>query len=931
VKSERTALLVLPATLFGAAVALAQIPSPTGNVYGTALDPEGKFVAGAEVVLAGPAAAKTTSTDAKGDFHFLELTPGSYSVSLERAGFETVRRDVEVAVGRDAVISISMTVAGQAETVTVEGSAASLDSRKIVTGASFSRKELDDIPTTRDPWAFLRQVPGVLLASVDVGNAKTGQQPAFVGKGSHPDQNTINLDGVGVSGLEGGSPIYFDFDSLDGVAVVTGGSDPSLSTPGVTLNLVTKRGTNRLRGSARVLYTDEARWDYGAEVGLPLWKDRLWFWGAGGANSYLTNTFHTLAEESVRYQEDQQYWNAKLSAEPAASNALTLFYVRWQRVADGRGAQFRDRSPETTWDNTFPAESFRIDDSEVFSEKLFASIDFSCLPADNFKTPHGGLETQADLDEDGVWQNSYYLWDVRSIRRQVGATASSFFATGGWNHELKFGFGYRRADRHSSTVWPGDQLIGLMPEPAIAGITRASDRRFQIQFYDAYLRDTLTSGRLTVSAGARFDYQRGRNLPSSVPANPAFPELLPAVRYGGDDGYPIAWRTVEPRVGASYALGKDSGTILRASYARFANQLGTEVASVNAFPGTAGLYYFWADGNGNRRVEPAEIVISNDDFYAVNFDPDNPSSSAPVNAIAKDLEPPTTEEFIVGIERQVFSDLSASAAYTHRTVRNLMFSPYLATTRASYRFVANAEGVAVQPSTGFALDFREPYYALVECPGPCVGTLLQNRPDAKETYDGVELQVVKRYSHGWMARASFAWNDWKQHIGPRAVVDPNNVTPGVNATGPVVEGGINATWQFNVGGAVELPLGLRAGVNFFGRQGFPTPYFIEAVTRDVLDSRPQIQIGGAADYRTPNVYILDLQLSRDFLIASRVAVGPVLDCFNVLGSRTVLSRDGFVGFYDAEQTPAFEPLDSFNRAVATLSGRTLRAGVRVSF
>src|SRR5262249_17928325 len=110
VKSERTALLVLLATLLATDVAPAQIPSPTGGIYGTALDPEGKFVTGVGVMLAGPAASQKATTDSKGDFHFLHLAPGLYSIMLERTGFEMVRRDVDVAAGRNAVISIPMTV-----------------------------------------------------------------------------------------------------------------------------------------------------------------------------------------------------------------------------------------------------------------------------------------------------------------------------------------------------------------------------------------------------------------------------------------------------------------------------------------------------------------------------------------------------------------------------------------------------------------------------------------------------------------------------------------------------------------------------------------------------------------------------------------------------------------------------------------------------
>jgi hypothetical protein len=83
------------------------------------------------------------------------------------------------------------------------------------------------------------------------------------------------------------------------------------------------------------------------------------------------------------------------------------------------------------------------------------------------------------------------------------------------------------------------------------------------------------------------------------------------------------------------------------------------------------------------------------------------------------------------------------------------------------------------------------------------------------------------------------------------------------------------------------------------------------------------------------VYVLDLQVTKSFLIGSRVAVSPVVACFNILNSHTVLSRYGFVGTYNSRQSQAFAPNTgeggSFNAPVENLSGRTLRGGVRISF
>jgi len=884
-------------------------------------------MAGVTVTLHGPGAAQIMSTAANGEFHFLHLSPGAYSVTLERSGFETVRRDVAVALGKNAVIAATLSVAGAQEAVTIGGPSPAVDTRTTETGASFSRSELDAIPTTRDPWGMLRQVPGVLLGNMDVGSAQSTQQPTFIGKGTHPDQNTYNLDGVGVS-IGGATPLYFDFDSLDSIEVATGGSDLSLSTPGVTLNLVTKRGTNQLLGSARVLYTGGAKWDYGAEAGGPLWKDRVWLWAAGASNSFLGQTFILPDGEATRSQEAQKYWNAKLNAAAVPSNTLTLSFTSFERDAEGRGAA-PDRSQPSTWDQTFPSQSLKVEDSQVLSPTLFASAYFSYLKTRLTNTPQGGVAEQADSDVNGVWRNSYNFHRFGLPQHQVGATTSTFFDMATLQHELKFGFGYRHATLDSMTVWPGDELVGYAnSDGPLASITRASNQHLLFNYYDTYLGDTIRAGNLTVNAGVRFDYQQGRNLPSSVPANPVFPDRLPAVQYGGDSGYPVTWRMVQPRVGATYTVGRDHTTLLRASYARFSNQLSNEIATINAFPGSTGLYYSWNDANGNGRVEPNEV---GDFQFPQSVNPDDPGSAVPVNQISRSLKPPTTDEFIVGVEGQIFSKVSASLAYTHRSTHNLEFSPLIGTTRSSYQYLGNAAGIAEANSNGFVLDFSVPYYGLTTDPPP-VGSELQNRPDASETYSGVELQLLKPFSHGWMARVSFAYNDWQQHIGPGAIVDPNNITPGTNTNGPVVESGINATWQFNVSGTVLLPWEIAAGMNVFGRQGFPIPYYVEVITNDPSGSRPDVQIGQATQYRTPNVYEVDLQLSRAFRIGPHVTVIPQFDCFNLLNSHTVLQRDGLVGFYDAKASPAFDTdPEQFNAVAEVLSSRTFRGGVRILF
>ncbi len=923
-KRARSLTVVLLAGWLLKAEATGQTPSPTGNLFGTVLDTQENAVSGVRVTITGPGAPQTTNSGAGGDFHFLNLSPGDYSVTLEQAGFETAHRDVTIALG-NVVLSITLPVAGVAETATVGGESPEADPRRIVTGSTFSQKELESIPTARDPWAIVRMVPGVLVESMIVGGPNAGM-PGFVGKGSDPSQNTFNLDGVAVS-VGGIAPLFFDFDSLSTVEVTTGGSDLSLSTPGVTVNLVTKRGTNQLLGSARGLYNSGGAWDYGIEAGGPLWKDRLWLWGAFAHTDFPGYTLTNRVGEEIPGQHTFEHWNAKLNAQILPSNALTLAYTNFERDVDAWLFQ-PDRSLESTWHLLRPGISYKLEDAQVFSASLFASFYVSYVKTRANFDPVGGPDEQADR-VDRIWRHSYQIKRILDDKQQAGLNVSTFFDTGSLQHEVKFGFGYRHLRFDSGLSWPGDQLVGFGLPDDDAYITRPQNARALTNAYDTFVGDTIQAGNLTFNVGARFDYQQGKNLPSTVPANPVFPAILPAVQYAGDSGYPITWRLFQPRVGVTYALG-GKRTLLRGSYSRFANQLNSStIVFINAFPEVAQLTYGWIDRNENGRVEPDEVNLD-DPRGQSGADRDNPGASIQLNQIARDYKTPTTDEFIAGVERQIAPGLWGSVAYTYRVFRNLEVAPLIGTTSASYQYMGNAAGTAVDPVTGLVLDFNEPYYALTECPAPCNGRVLENRQDVSETYSGVELQLLKSFSHGWMARVSFAYNDRQQDIGPGAIVNPNNEVPGTNASGPVVEGTINATWQFNVGGMVELPLGIAAGVNLSGRQGFPILYQVEAFTDDLAVFAYSIQIGSATRYRNPNVYQLDLQLSKAFRIGSRVIVIPQFDCFNLLDSRTVLERDGLVGSYDAAADTPFVPSDGFN-APSELSPRVFRGGVRVTF
>src|SRR6185369_11103149 len=116
-----------------------------------------------------------------------------------------------------------------------------------------------------------------------------------------------------------------------------------------------------------------------------------------------------------------------------------------------------------------------------------------------------------------------------------------------------------------------------------------------------------------------------------------------------------------------------------------------------------------------------------------------PGSTQSVDRIAKDLEAPTTDEFIAAVERQFAPDLTGSLSYTHREIRGLQFGTGVGVTRDSYAYFGNAAGTVVG-ADGFAASFDEPYYGQIDCPPPCSGFSLRNRPDYEQSYDGVDVQ-----------------------------------------------------------------------------------------------------------------------------------------------------------------------------------------------
>jgi len=801
---------------------LAQFGGNTGGIDGKVVDEQGAVLPGVSVTVTGVGAPQTVYTDARGDFHVINLAPGVYTVTVALQGFSTVNREnVTVTLGRNSELTIPMKLSAVAATVTVSGEVPVISTKKVETGAAITQEELRAIPNARDPWVVLQSAPGVQIDRINVAGSESGQQSNFTGKGS--TAGTFAVDGVNLTDMSalGASAGYFDFDSFQEMQVITGGADASISGSGTHLNMVTKRGTNEVHGSGRLFAVDhhfqsdnlpdEAKTqvdsngnpaplaagnsinsvqDYGVELGGPVWKDHMWLWG-----SYGRDQINLITAGGATDNTTLEDFNAKFNWQVVPSNSVDVWYLRSDKLKFGRNAGLT-RPQETSWNQTLPQNTWKVSDSQIVGSSLFLTAQYNGLNGNFTLDPQGDPNRQTFIDEGGVWHNTYEFFSGPRPQRQVKADASYFFNAGSVGNELKAGFGYLKSGARSTSQWPGTAGFQFNGSGPLAGqtygdlfdcggpcatITRQSNLSIDDKYYSAYLQDAITFDRLTINLGVRWDQQFGNNNPTTILGNPTFPDVLPTVVYPGAN-QPFKWNDWQPRAGLTYAFGANRSTVFKASYSRYAEALGTNTTGqVNPTNAVSYAYYAWNDANHDNLVEPNEVDLSSFD-HSRNYDPANPGAAVSPNNFAPGFHAPRTWEVVAGVDHELLPAFAVGVAYTHRDFGGELYRFPAGTTQADYTQYMTINGVLPSQFGGGA--YSAPVYELTSCfnsPDTCVpppGYTWTNRSDFHQTYDGVDLVLTKRLSNRWMMRGSFTYNVNKQHSGANGCVDPTNIVPG---------------------------------------------------------------------------------------------------------------------------------------------------------
>ena len=231
----------------------------TGTLVVRATDVDSAPLPDVVVTVQGPVATWVQQTGAGGTTRFPGLDPGLYTATFELAGFKTVvREELRITVARTITVPVTLELSDFEEVVTVAGQSPLVDLRGDNVGEVYTNQQLEGAPSASGLWAgVIDHIPGLVLGNIDVGGSRSAQPTHFSSRGVGWRQNTYNLDGLNNTNPDGflGEPLsLYSTASFEEVAVSTAAHSAAVQTAGVSVNMVTKSGSNDWHAGARVFW-----------------------------------------------------------------------------------------------------------------------------------------------------------------------------------------------------------------------------------------------------------------------------------------------------------------------------------------------------------------------------------------------------------------------------------------------------------------------------------------------------------------------------------------------------------------------------------------------------------------------------------------------------------------------------------------------------
>jgi hypothetical protein len=864
--------LILLSVLLLSVSLMAQVR--TGTIWGHVTDTQGAPLPGVSVTLTSNISAPmTVVTDVSGIFRFPSLDPSSqYNLTAELQGFKKIEKTgIIVVIGQSSRIDLTLEQGKIEEEVTVVAITPTIDTKKTSVGKNITQEILQALPSSRDPWNVMQMAPSVMMDRENVGGSESGQQAGYYAKGdsSGGANNVWSLDGVVVTdpAAIGASPGYWDFDSFEEMNVVTGGADVTIQTGGVALNMVTRRGGNRVSLGGRFYLTDDYFQannltaalqaqgvpginkiiqikDYGFNLGGPVVKDKVWLW-----MSYGIQDINALTVIGTPQKPTLSNYNFKLNLQLIPSNRFEALYTAGDKKFIGRSSSQNfpegyDQSSPYHWGTPI----IKLQDEQMVGNNLLLSAKFGYMNASFQLIPHSDPDSVNLVTHDAtasVWHDWDYYITTRPMYDYDFHLQYYNDQLFGVSHEIKMGVEYstRRVttvDTYPGNVWLDYNLnypdfYGDEYTPGISLWTMYNKYNldFGVKQLTAFLQDTITTGKLNILLGLRYDRQSPSINPISsatVDGNPVWDQYFDSdvqtALYNFLPGTQVPsitpnyhWNVWSPRIGVTYDLFGNGKTVLKLSGAMYGDFMGTGSASYLFNPRGAGwastwMQFWWLPSDNTGKVHAGDLYFTDpyedlapyplivngavnpqfqDDaqFYWWDGTVGSTATQPSPYFVDPNATSSRTWELLASVDHELLPNFSAGLNFTYRKYNHFTWNPSYYTDGPFGDYSIDGQSVitdynAYLPAGVIPSDFSynsvdystgtgagHTYYLL---DSPFTGTpyALHTLNTNYETYWGVDLVFNKRLSNKWMLDGSLSYQDQKYHYG-NGVGNPTNL------------------------------------------------------------------------------------------------------------------------------------------------------------
>jgi hypothetical protein len=698
--------------------------STTGSINGKVADSSGGVLPGVTVTATSPSlmGVQTSVSDTGGNYRFPALPPGTYTVTFELPGFNTLKREnIQIAMGFTAAVNVELAVASLQETVTVTGDSPVIDTSSTRVQQNFKLEALQEIPNSRDLWSLLAVTPSVTMGRIDVGGNRAGTQTGYTAYG-YSGQNRVLVEGINTTEGTSGAGFYVDYGSFEEVFLGTIGQGAEMPTPGVQSQMLGKSGGNKFQGEfyqdyetngmigenigsnlpskfaydpatntggIRLHSNETAKYrDSNINVGGPIRKDKVW-WYFSYRNQKTSVGQPNFIGPIAGTFFDTKLWNpsGKTTFQINQNNKLIGYYQWGQKVQPNRLPQ--GSLNYTSLDGTLKQISgswiYKGEWNGTVNKNTYVEARYGVfgyyfpLLANSTTTQHERFDQSQSL-----LTGADQIEQLDRQRRQATGALTYFKDGWGGSHNFKVG-----GELMLETGWQGYQQVAsgnirenvgssgatttvIMYAPTATHAGSLGDGPngnllavAKVNTTDFFVTDQWSYKRATLNLGLRFDHYDGFT-PEQTQLAYTFPTGLSIPAQSFPETHYVSWNSLVPRLGLSYDLMGDGKTVIKLNYGRYAFNPGVGLASsANPNQTVKSITYTWTDA-GN-----CAGCIAGDKTYQVGEQGALTSSAlAGTTSVDPGLAQPYSTQFTAYLERQLSEGVGARVGFVLNKITN---------------------------------------------------------------------------------------------------------------------------------------------------------------------------------------------------------------------------------------------------------------------